>query len=72
MQVETIETERLYLRGFQKEDAVFAIGIWNDPEMGETDMRPRWQKESKNANSIQFLQSHPIFDKIGRKIIHKT
>ncbi|MDE7282425.1 MAG: GNAT family N-acetyltransferase [Lachnospiraceae bacterium] len=35
MRVETIETERLYLRGFQKEDALFAIGIWNNPEMGE-------------------------------------
>lgn len=35
MQVETIETERLYLRGFQKEDAAFAVSIWNDPEMGE-------------------------------------
>ena len=35
MRVETMETKRLYLRGFQKEDAVFAIGIWNDLEMGE-------------------------------------
>lgn len=35
MRVETIETKRLYLRGFQKEDAVFAISIWNDPKMGE-------------------------------------
>jgi len=35
MLAEAIETKRLYLRGFQKEDAAFAIGIWNDPEMGE-------------------------------------
>lgn len=35
MQVETIETKRLFLRPFQKEDAGFAISIWNDPEMGE-------------------------------------
>jgi len=35
MRVETIETKSLYLRGFQKDDAVFAISIWNDPEMGE-------------------------------------
>lgn len=35
MRVETLETERLYLRGFQKEDAIFAISIWNDPEIGE-------------------------------------
>ncbi len=35
MQIETIQTNRLSLRGFQKEDARFAISIWNDPEMGE-------------------------------------
>lgn len=35
MQVETIETDRLYLRSFRKEDALFAVSIWNDPEMGE-------------------------------------
>ncbi len=35
MRVETIQTNRLSLRGFQKEDARLAISIWNDPEMGE-------------------------------------
>lgn len=35
MRVEIIETRRLYLRGFRKEDAMFAIGIWNDPEAGK-------------------------------------
>ena len=35
MKIQTIETPRLYLRSFKKEDARFAIGIWNDPEMGE-------------------------------------
>lgn len=35
MKIETIETKRLYLRGFSKEDAPFAISIWNDPKMGE-------------------------------------
>lgn len=35
MRIETIETPRLYLRSFEKEDAGFAISIWNDPEMGE-------------------------------------
>lgn len=35
MKIKTIETPRLYLRGFEKEDARFAISIWNDPEMGE-------------------------------------
>lgn len=35
MRIKTIETERLFLRGFEKEDADFAISIWNNPEMGE-------------------------------------
>lgn len=35
MKIKIIETPRLYLRGFEKEDARFAISIWNDPEMGE-------------------------------------
>jgi [ribosomal protein S5]-alanine N-acetyltransferase len=35
VRIETIETSRLFLRGFEKEDARFAISIWNDPEMGE-------------------------------------
>lgn len=35
MKIKTIETPRLYLRSFEKEDAGFAISIWNDPEMGE-------------------------------------
>ncbi len=35
MKIETMKTERLYIRSFEKEDARFAISIWNDPEMGE-------------------------------------
>lgn len=35
MKIRTIETDRLYLRGFRSEDADFALSIWNDPEMGE-------------------------------------
>lgn len=35
MKIEVIETDRLYLRGFEKSDARFAVSIWNDPEMGE-------------------------------------
>lgn len=35
MKIQRIETPRLYLRGFEKTDADFAISIWNDPEMGE-------------------------------------
>lgn len=35
MRIDKIETNRLYLRGFTPDDALFAISIWNDPEMGE-------------------------------------
>ena len=35
MRVQTIETNRLYLRPFERTDARFAISIWNDKEMGE-------------------------------------
>lgn len=35
MKIEPIETPRLILRGFTKEDAPWAYSIWNDPEMGE-------------------------------------
>ena len=35
MRVETIRTERLNLRPFERTDARFAISIWNDKEMGE-------------------------------------
>lgn len=35
MKIQPIETPRLRLRGFTKDDARFAVSIWNDPEMGE-------------------------------------
>lgn len=35
MRIEPIRTERLVLRGFTKEDARFAISIWNDKDMGQ-------------------------------------
>lgn len=35
MKIERIETPRLFLRSFEKNDARFAISIWNDPKMGE-------------------------------------
>lgn len=35
MKIEIIETQRLNLRGFKKNDVGFAISIWNDPGMGE-------------------------------------
>ena len=36
MRTEILETHRLFLRPFEKEDALFAIGIWNDPEMWDS------------------------------------
>lgn len=35
MKIESIETPRLLLRGFTPGDAMWAYGIWNDPEMGQ-------------------------------------
>lgn len=35
MKIKTIETSRLCLRSFTREDARFAISIWNDPDMGQ-------------------------------------
>jgi len=35
MKINNIETPRLILRGFTKEDAMWAYSIWNNPEMGQ-------------------------------------
>ena len=35
MKINDIETPRLLLRGFTKEDALWAYSIWHDPEMGQ-------------------------------------
>lgn len=35
MKIECIETPRLLIRGFTKDDAIWAYEIWNDPEMGK-------------------------------------
>lgn len=35
MKIEHIETSRLILRGFTKDDALWAYSIWNSPEMGQ-------------------------------------
>lgn len=35
MKIENIETSRLILRGFTKDDALWAYSIWNNPEMGQ-------------------------------------
>lgn len=35
VKIRDIETPRLLLRGFAKEDALWAYSIWNDPQMGQ-------------------------------------
>ena len=35
MKITPITTQRLILRGFTKDDALWAYHIWNDPEMGK-------------------------------------
>ncbi len=35
MKIDSIETQRLLLRGFTKDDALWAYSIWNDPKMGQ-------------------------------------
>ncbi len=35
MKFTPIKTKRLILRGFTKDDALWAYHIWNDPEMGQ-------------------------------------
>lgn len=52
MKIPPIQTSRLTLRGFTPADARFAIGIWNDPEMGQylpdpvmTDIDPAYLRE---------------------------
>lgn len=35
MKIRDIETPRLLLRGFTKDDALWAYSIWNHPEMGQ-------------------------------------
>lgn len=35
MRIDVIETDRMLIRGFTKDDALWAYKIWNDPEMGK-------------------------------------
>ena len=35
MRINDIETARFLLRGFTKDDALWAYNIWNNPEMGK-------------------------------------
>lgn len=54
MKIDPIETSRLILRGFTKEDALWAYRIWNDPEMGE--YLPDEAKEDIDPDYIKELE----------------
>lgn len=57
MKIDDIITPRLILRGFTKEDALWAYRIWNDPEMGE--FLPDEAKEDINPEYIKMLEGLP-------------
>lgn len=54
MKIKTIETSRLELRGFTKDDALWAYSIWNDPEMGR--YLPDEAKEQIDYEYIKELE----------------
>lgn len=54
MQVENIETSRLLLRGFTKDDALWAYSIWNNPEMGK--YLPDEAKEEIDDEAVKELE----------------
>lgn len=54
MKIKTIETSRLELRGFTKDDALWAYSIWNDPEMGK--YLPDEAKEQIDYEYIKELE----------------
>lgn len=57
MKIEEIVTQRLILRPFTKEDALWAYSIWNDPEMGK--FLPDEAKESIDPEYLKMLESLP-------------
>ena len=54
MKIPNIETSRLILRGFTKEDALWAYSIWNNPEMGQ--YLPDEAKEEIDAEYLKMLE----------------
>ena len=54
MKINDIETSRLLLRGFTKEDALWAYSIWNDPEMGQ--YLPDEAKEEIDDEYLKMLE----------------
>lgn len=55
MKIELIETPRLILRGFTKEDALWAFRIWNNPEMNE--YLPDEAKNEIDSDYIKELET---------------
>ena len=54
MKINDIETPRLLLRGFTKEDALWAYSIWNNPEMGQ--YLPDEAKEEIDDEYLNMLE----------------
>ena len=54
MKINDIETPRLLLRGFTKEDALWAHSIWNNPEMGQ--YLPDEAKEEIDDEYLKMLE----------------
>ena len=54
MKINDIETSRLVLRGFTKDDALWAYGIWNNPEMGQ--YLPDEAKEEIDDEYLKMLE----------------
>ena len=54
MKINDIETPRLLLRGFTKDDALWAYSIWNNPEMGQ--YLPDEAKEEIDEEYLKMLE----------------
>lgn len=54
MKIEPIITQRFMLRGFTKEDALWAYSIWNNPEMGK--YLPDEAKEEIDPEYLKMLE----------------
>lgn len=62
MKIETIETSRLLLRGFSKEDAMWAYRIWNDPQVGQY-----LPDEAKEGIDYEYLKQLEVLGE-GEKV----
>lgn len=76
MKIKSIETLRLTLRGFTKEDALWAYRIWNDPEMGEflpdetkVDIDPEYIKKLEVLGECQeCCYLIPVLKNTGQRV----